>query len=130
MMRENFKMAKKRFYGVAGINGYGVYNNYEKVLEARPYIRGFMVKGFPYFREAKTYAVDTYKQSVYGTTDIDGTYEIKRINRFYRKNPAKEQKSQCTPHKTNYTDNSTKIHIIPFTIDIKDRSLQDITHLE
>ena len=57
-------------------------------------------------------------------------YEIKRINRFYRKNPAKEQKSQCTPHKTNYTDNSTKIHIIPFTIDIKDRSLQDITHLE
>lgn len=41
-------MAKKRFYGVAGINGYGVYNDYGKVLESKPYIRGFKVKGFPF----------------------------------------------------------------------------------
>ena len=41
-------MAKKRFYGVAGTNGYGVFDDYGKVLKSRPYVKGFMLKGFPY----------------------------------------------------------------------------------
>lgn len=113
-------MAKKRFYGVAGINGYGVYNDYEKVLEARPYVRGFMVKGFPYFREAKTYAVDTYKQSVYGATDVDGTYEIKRMNRFYYKDPVHRQKRYGVSHRKSDEGSFTEKRICPFSIGIRD----------
>lgn len=113
-------MAKKRFYGVAGINGYGVYNDYEKVLEARPYVRGFMVKGFPYYREAKAYAVDTYKQSVYGATDVDGTYEIKRMNRFYYKDPVHRQKRYGVSHKKSDKGSFTEKRICPFSIGIRD----------
>jgi len=120
MMKENFKMAKKRFYGVAGINGYGVYNDYEKVLEARPYVRGFMVKGFPYYREAKAYAVDTYKQSVYGATDVDGTYEIKRMNRFYYKDPVHRQKRYGVSHRKSDEGSFTEKRICPFSIGIRD----------
>lgn len=35
-----------KFYAVAGFNGYGVYNDYEKVLESQQYIWGFKVKSF------------------------------------------------------------------------------------
>lgn len=111
-------MAKKKFYGVAGINGYGVYNNYNKVLESRPYVKGFMVKGFPYCREAKIYAVDTYKQLAYGTADVNGTYEIRRINRFYHKNSIRGQKNYRNPSKRRYSESSVEKSICPFFIGI------------
>lgn len=52
-------MAKK-FYGVAGTNGYGVYDNYSKVLKAREYIKGYKVKSFKNLGDAEAYAVDMY----------------------------------------------------------------------
>ena len=105
-------MAKKRFYGVAGVNGYGVYNDYSKVLDSKSRINGFKVKGFPYYREARAYAINTYKQITYGSTDIYGTYNIKRLNRFYRKNPAREQNIQNRSHDTSHAET----RIVPFTI--------------
>lgn len=111
-------MAKKRFYGVAGINGYGLYNDYGKVLESKPYIQGFMVKGFPYCLEAKMYAINTYKQLAYGATDINGSYEIKRMNRFYHKNPMRGQKCQGKTYKEKTDDNRSEKRIRPFFIGI------------
>lgn len=111
-------MAKKRFYGVAGLNGYGVYNDYNKVLEAKPYIKSFMIKGFPYYQEARHYAINTYKNLAYGSSEICGIYNIKRMNRFYYKNPIREQSIQDRLHEKN-NDNETKTHIAPFTVNIK-----------
>lgn len=111
-------MAKKNFYGVAGINGYGVYSDYDKVLGAKPYIKGFMVKGFQYYREAKTYAIDTYKQSVYGMNDIDGTYEIRRMNRFYRKDPLHGQKRYGRSYRKSDDGSHREKRIRPFSIGI------------
>lgn len=109
-------MAKKRFYGVAGTNGYGVFDDYGKVLKSRPYVKGFMLKGFPYCREAKMYAVDTYKQLVYGTAGVNSTYEIKRMNRFYHKNPVREQKRYRSPSKRRYNESPSEKRICPFFI--------------
>lgn len=111
-------MAKKRFYGVAGSNGYGVYNDYERVLRAKPYVRGFLVKGFPYYKEAERYAVDAYKQSVYGTIDIDITYEIKRMNRFYYKNKVSRQTRHVRSYRKNDGESLVEERICPFSIGI------------
>ena len=111
-------MAKKRFYGIAGMNGYGVYNDYNKVLEAKPYVKGFKLKGFTYYKEARNYAVNTYKQLAYGTTDICGTYNVKRMNRFYRKNPIREQKTHDRLYRERDDNNITKTLIAPFTVNI------------
>lgn len=111
-------MAKKRFYGVAGSNGYGVYNDYERVLRARPYVRGFLVKGFPYYKEAERYAVNAYKRSVYGTTDIDITYEIKRMNRFYYKDKVCGQRRHGRSCRKSDEGSLVEEHICPFSIGI------------
>lgn len=37
---------KWKFYAVAGFNGYGVYNDYDKILDSKKYIIGFKVKSF------------------------------------------------------------------------------------
>lgn len=111
-------MAKKRFYGVAGSNGYGVYNDYERVLRARPYVRGFLVKGFPYYKEAERYAVDAYKQSAYGTADIDITYEIKRMNRFYYKDPVRGQRRYGRSCRESNGGSLVEERICPFSIGI------------
>ena len=108
-------MAKKRFYGVAGTNGYGVYDDYNKVLEARPYIKGFMVKGFPYYKDAERYSIETYKRLVYGTIDVNGTYEIRRMNRFYRKNLVRGQKNVRDYKKSGDVGLAEK-RICPFSI--------------
>ena len=37
-------MKRRKYYGVAGSNGYGVYDNYDRVLESRPFITEFTIK--------------------------------------------------------------------------------------
>lgn len=76
-------MAKKRFYGVAGENGYGVYNNYEKVIKCQPYVRKFKVKGFDTFEHAKEFANDTYFRLQYGAQDFFHIDQISQLNWFY-----------------------------------------------
>lgn len=78
-------MTKNKFYGVAGVNGYGVYNDYSKALESKPFIAEFKIKGFHDFNEAKVYAVNTYEVLQNGTL---GKYEIEELNDknwFYRR---------------------------------------------
>lgn len=52
---------EKKFYGIAGTNGYGVYDDYEKVLKSRGYIKEYKVKSFKNLIDAKRYAVETYE---------------------------------------------------------------------
>ncbi len=49
-----------KFYAVAGFNGYGVYNDYRKVLESKKYIMGFKVKSFIDYGIALRYAKEMY----------------------------------------------------------------------
>lgn len=78
---------KKKFYGVAGVNGYGVYDNYKGVLKNREYVKAHHVKGFQTYADAETYAYDTYNKLQEGQPDF---YRIEKIDRtnwfFHRKN--------------------------------------------
>lgn len=78
-------MKKKIYYGVAGINGYGVYDDHDSVLISKPFITSFTMKGFHDFDEAKVFAVDMYR---YMQDELFGIYEIEELeekNWFYRR---------------------------------------------
>lgn len=80
-------MKRRKYYGVAGSNGYGVYDNYDRVLKSRPFVTAFTVKKFKDFDEAKVFALDEYDRLQDGEL---GSYEIEDINEknwFYRRKP-------------------------------------------
>lgn len=53
---------RKNYYAVAGVNGYGAYNNYEKVLESREYIKNYKCKGCKTWEEAKEMAFQLFHE--------------------------------------------------------------------
>lgn len=113
-------MAKRRFYGISGTNGYGVFDDYNKVLEQKPYIRGFKIKGFRYYNEAESYAINTFKQLVYGKSDAIKVHEIRRINRFYHGSFSRKQIRRNSFFDTHAINNNSasKPLICPFSIGI------------
>lgn len=62
-------MAKK-FYGIAGTNGYGVYDDYGKVLKSRKYVKKYNVKSFKNLKDAEKYAVETYEMLQNGASNF------------------------------------------------------------
>lgn len=77
---------KEVFYGIAGINAYGVYNDWDKVLESRKYIAEFQTKKWKGFDEAKAWAEETYEEKQYRTGGYYEIPEIKKVNWcYYRK---------------------------------------------
>ena len=110
-------MAKKKFYGVAGANGYGVYDKYGRVLASRPFITKFTLKSFHDFSEAKTFAVNTYEEF---QNDAIGSYEIESLDEknwfYYRKLMDKD--SEKAEDLFNHESVNIKRNIEPFTIGI------------
>lgn len=49
-----------KYYGLYGNNGLGVYDNWNKVLTSRCYIKGNCVKSFCTYNEAKEFAIDGF----------------------------------------------------------------------
>ena len=82
-------MAKK-FYGIAGTNGYGVYDNYDKVLGSRKYVKGYKIKSFNSLIDAKEYAVNTYESMQNGASDFYRIGSLKNLNLFYYQKPVKK----------------------------------------
>lgn len=79
---------KKRYYGVAGVNAYGVYNAYDRVLKKRIHIAEFKNKGFSTFDEAKEWAEETYYriQMRYCEKEDYEIADISKVNKcYYRK---------------------------------------------
>jgi hypothetical protein len=72
----------KKYYGLAGKNGYGVYHDYDKLTEARIYIRASRIKGFDSFEEAKEWVEDQFweMQPMFVSTSIEN---IKSLNWTY-----------------------------------------------
>ena len=78
-------MKRRKYYGVAGSNGYGVYDNYDRVLESRPFITEFTIKKFKDFNEAKVFALDEYERLQEGEFGAHEIEEINEKNWFYRR---------------------------------------------
>ena len=77
------KNKKNMFYAVSGVNGRGVYDEYNKVLESSRYIACFKFKRFDDFEKAKSAAEDMY-WDLQGDNIFDCTVsEIRKINFFY-----------------------------------------------
>lgn len=73
------------FYGVAGENGCGVYDDYEKVLKTRPYVKKYKVKRFADFIQAKEYAIKMYQSMQCDAYEFYKIDSICDLNWFYRK---------------------------------------------
>lgn len=74
---------RNQFYAVAGVNGRGVYDHYDKVKESSRYIACFKCKKFNDFEDAKSAAENMYGD-LQGDNIFDYTVsEIRKINFFY-----------------------------------------------
>lgn len=107
---------RRMYYGVAGSNGYGVYNNYNRMLDSRPFITAFTVKKFKDFDEAKVFALDEFARLRDGEL---GSYEIEELdekNWLYRRKLI--DRSTGSREDRSGTKIDVKERIQPFTIGI------------
>lgn len=75
---------RKNYYAVAGVNGYGAYNDYDKVLKSHPFIKKYKCKGTNSVEEARELAVQMFRELV-GTYAVGKKLEpIVSLNWFYR----------------------------------------------
>lgn len=92
-------MAKK-FYAVAGTNGYGVYDDWGEVMRAKPHIKKFKNKGFDNYEEAEEYAYAQFISLQYGAdafyqideiTELNG-FNCKKVKKYHKANKTKKNK--------------------------------------
>ena len=77
---------KEKYYGVAGVNGYGVYDDYEKAMKSRLYIKCWQIKKMKSFVLAKGWAEDMYQNLQPDNWQEYSIQEIERVNwAYYRK---------------------------------------------
>lgn len=77
---------KRKYYGVAGVNGYGVYDDYEKALVSRMYIKSCKVKKWGNFELAKEWAEQTYQDLQLNDWQEYRIEKIEKVNWvYYRK---------------------------------------------
>lgn len=83
------KNKRSKFYAVAGCNAYGVYDDYDRILESRPYIASYKCKSFNNYEDAKYAAEEMFfdlQKDVFAEYEIP---EIKKINWCYYKKKSK-----------------------------------------
>ena len=61
----HFDDDKKKYYGVYGINGFGVYQDYEKLQESLKYLYDSEIEEFDSERKARAYARGNYAKIHY-----------------------------------------------------------------
>ena len=80
------KNKRKNYYAVVGVNGYGVYNDYEKVLASHPYIKNYKCKGVKTYEEAVEQAFQMFHE-IRGPITVRKVLEpIGSLNWFYHVN--------------------------------------------
>lgn len=75
---------KKKYYGVVGINGYGVYDDYEKTVKSMSYLVKEKCKSFSTFEDAKNWAEDSFYEMQKDLFDLS-IEPILRVNWIYYK---------------------------------------------
>ncbi len=74
-----------KFYGIAALNGYGVYTDYKRLCETLNYASNCSFRKFKYYHEAEDYAENTYRAlqlRVFG--HVHNIEKIEKENWFYR----------------------------------------------
>ncbi len=62
----NLKVSRrKKYYGVYAANGFGVYNNYDKLVESQTYMRAERIKSFHDKEDAEDFALIGFEE-LYG----------------------------------------------------------------
>lgn len=96
----------RKYYGVAGTRGYGVYNNWNQAKSARRYTPHYKVKSEKDFDKAKEYAKDKFDELQNGRKDGFYIEDITSVNVFY------------TKRDMSYEEYREKMLIKPFTINL------------
>ena len=86
-MSKTKKSKKKRiyYYGVAGINGYAVYTDYDRALDAQNFLYASRIKKYLTFEDAKFWATERFwglQNPMNPLIDID---QIEKTNWSYYK---------------------------------------------
>ena len=85
----------RKYYGVAGTRGYGVYTNWNQAKSARRHTPHYKVKGEKDFDKAKAYAKDKFDELQNGRKD-----------------------GFCAKRDMSYEEYREKILVKPFTINL------------
>ncbi len=87
---------KTKYYAIYGMNGLGIYMDYDKVLEARNYIKkGYKVKAFGNRKEACMECIKGYNDLQEEWQDCYRKEEIKTNNfTLYRKQIRKQNEKE------------------------------------
>ena len=70
----------RKYYGVAGTRGYGVYTNWNQAKSARRHTPQYKVKGEKDFDKAKAYAKDKFDELQNGRKDRFYIEDITSVN--------------------------------------------------
>lgn len=77
---------KENYYGVAGVNGYGVYDAYETAVVSKRYMPCWKIKKQKSFELAKEWAEQTYQDLQLNHWQGYKIEEIEKVNWvYYRK---------------------------------------------
>lgn len=74
---------KTRYYAIAGVNGYGVYDDYDKVLSQRKFLAEFKIKRCQTFDIAKGWAEEMFYEFQDDITIVQNINIINRMNWTY-----------------------------------------------
>lgn len=96
----------RKYYGVAGTRGYGVYTNWNQAKSARRHTPQYKVKGEKDFDKAKAYAKDKFDELQNGRKDGFYIEDITSVNVFY------------TKRDVAYEEYREKMFVKPFTINL------------
>lgn len=96
----------RKYYGVAGTRGYGVYNNWYQARNARMYTPHYKVKGEKDFEKAKAFAKNKFDELQNGRKEGYYIEDITSENVFY------------TKRDMSYAEYRGKILVKPFTINL------------
>ena len=96
----------RKYYGVAGTRGYGVYTNWNQAKSARRHTPQYKVKGEKDFDKAKAYAKDKFDELQNGRKDRFHIEDITSVNVFY------------TKRDVSYEEYREKMFVKPFTINL------------
>lgn len=93
------------YYGIAGINAYGVYTNYSLMKSNKKYVKLCKIKSFMDFSSARAWVENTYDQ-LQRFNYSDAEYYISHIDKtnwcYYRERVTYPRNEKIVPQQIHY----------------------------